>query len=154
MRLTTKTRYALRALIELAGQPAGQALRGSVIARRQRVKPGYLEQILYRLRRAGLIRGRKGPGGGFCLARDPRQIRLKDVLDAVGETTAPVQCLLGKADKYCARVAACQMKVCWLELKQAIDSFFNKYTLYDIVNRDTSRKERSWRKRESRIMNQ
>lgn len=142
MRLTTKTRYALRALIELAGQPAGQALRGSVIARRQRVKPGYLEQILYRLRRAGLIRGRKGPGGGFTLARDPRAIRLRDILDAVGETTAPVQCLLGKADDHCTHIATCPMKACWYELKTRVDSFFDNYTLADALSGENSTKSK------------
>ncbi|MBE0433161.1 RrF2 family transcriptional regulator [candidate division WOR-3 bacterium] len=157
MKLTTKTRYALRALIEMAQQPPGKALSGSVIAKRQRVKPKYLEQILYRLRQARLIRGKKGPGGGFSLARDPREIRLRDVLEAVGETTAPVLCLLGKADSHCARAAACPMKACWNELKQRVDSFFDNYTLADIFSGASAaalRKEKSWRKKESRIMNQ
>ena len=142
MRLTTKTRYALRALIELAGEPAGRALAGKTIARHQRVEPGYLEQILYRLRRAGLIKGRKGPGGGFVLARDPRDIRLRDILDAVGESTAPVQCLLGKADDHCTHFAACPMKACWHELKTRVDSFFDNYTLADALSGKNSTKSK------------
>jgi Rrf2 family iron-sulfur cluster assembly transcriptional regulator len=134
MRLTTKTRYALRALVELAEQPTGRALSLSVIARRQRVKPKYLEQILFRLRRARLINGKKGPGGGFSLARDPERIKLKEVLDAVGESTAPVQCVLGKADRYCSQNALCPMQECWHELKKRLDSFFNNHTLDDVCN--------------------
>lgn len=134
MKLTTRSRYALRALVELANQPMGQAVSLSVIAKRQRVKPKYLEQILFRLRQAGLIKGKKGPGGGFCLARGPKKIRLKQVLDAVGESTAPLQCVSGKADKYCSQLSPCQMKGCWYELKKEIDAFFNGHTLYDVCS--------------------
>jgi len=131
----TKSRYAVRALIDLAKQPRGEAISLPIIAKRQRIKPTYLEQILFRLRQAKLIKGKKGPGGGFFLARDPKEIKLKDILDAVGETTAPVRCLLGKPDKYCAHVAPCPMQECWFKLREEMDSFFNKYTLYDMCRR-------------------
>ena len=144
MRLTTKTRYALRALVELAQQSDEKPLSLAVIARRQRVKPKYLEQILFRLRRARLIKGRKGPGGGFLLARDPKDIRLKEVLGAVGESTAPVQCVLGKADKYCSQNALCPMQECWQELKERLDLFFDSYTLHDVC----SNKEKKTAKKE------
>lgn len=140
MRLTTKTRYALRALVELAQQPHDRTLSLSIIAKRQRVKPKYLEQILFRLRRGNLIKGKKGPGGGFSLARDPERIRLKEVLDAVGESTAPVQCVLGKADRYCSQNALCPMQGCWHELKKRLDSFFNSYTLSDVCSNNNVRK--------------
>jgi Rrf2 family iron-sulfur cluster assembly transcriptional regulator len=120
--------------VELANQPKGQTISLPVIAQRQGVKPKYLEQILYRLRQAGLIRGKKGPGGGFYLARDPDEIRLKQVLDAVGESTAPLQCVSGKADKYCSQVSPCQMKSCWYKLKKEIDAFFNGHTLGDVCS--------------------
>jgi Rrf2 family protein len=135
MKLMTKSRYAIRALLELAQQPQGTVMPLSIIAKRQGVKPKYLEQILYRLRQAKLINGKKGPGGGFYLAHDPKDIRLKDVLDAVGETTAPLQCLLGEADKYCSHVAPCPMQECWFELKEVMDSFFCEHTLHDICCR-------------------
>jgi len=134
VKLTTRSRYALRALVELAKEPPNKAIALSLIAKRQRVKPKYLEQILYRLRQAGLIKGKKGPGGGFMLARHPKEIRLKDVLEAVGESTAPLQCVSGKADKYCSRIAPCQMKGCWYELKGEIDRFLNKHSLWDVCN--------------------
>jgi Rrf2 family iron-sulfur cluster assembly transcriptional regulator len=136
----TKSRYAIRALLELAQRPRGEVTSLSIIAKRQRINPKYLEQILFRLRQARLINGKKGPGGGFVLARDPKEITLKDILDAVGETTAPLQCLLGKADKYCSHVTPCPMQDCWFKLKKEMDSFFNKHTLHDICSR-TKRRE-------------
>jgi len=129
--------------VELTDQPPDKAISVSVITKRQRIKPKYLEQILFRLRQAGLIRGKKGPGGGFYLARDPKEIRLKEVLDAVGESTSPVQCVIGKADKYCAQVAQCHMKSCWQELKKEIDAFFNKRTLWDVCKSKNMKLERS-----------
>ena len=112
----------------------------SIIAKRQRIKPKYLEQILYRLRKAKLLKGKKGPGGGFVLARDPKEIRLKEIFDAVGETIAPVQCLMGKPDKYCSHIAPCPMQECWFKLKKEMDSFFYKYTLHDICSRAKRRR--------------
>ena len=120
--------------MELAKQPKGKAISLPIIAKRQRVKPAYLEQILFRLRRANLIKGKKGPGGGFFLARDPKRIKLKDVLNAVDESIAPVQCLVGKADRYCAHVSPCPMQECWSKLKREMDSFFSRYTLYDVCS--------------------
>ena len=139
MKLTTRSRYALRALVMLAEQPKDEAISLSIIAQRQRVKPKYLEQIMFRLRQAGLIRGKKGPGGGFCLARDPKEIRLKQVLDAVGESTSPLQCVSGKADKYCSQLSPCQMKACWHKLKKEIDAFFNGHTLGDVCSSKKTR---------------
>jgi Rrf2 family iron-sulfur cluster assembly transcriptional regulator len=140
VKLTAKSRYALRALVELAKLPNGDAISLSEIARRQRVKPAYLEQILFRLRRAKLIKGKKGPGGGFFLARDPKKIRLKDILNAVGESTAPLQCVESKPDKYCAGIFPCEVQACWRELKKEMDAFFNRYTLFDICNTTRRRK--------------
>ena len=134
MKLTAKSRYALRALVELAKQPLGENMSLLEIARRQRVKPAYLEQILFRLRRAKLIKGKKGPGGGFLLARDPKKIKLKDILNAVGESTAPLQCVESNPDKYCAGIFPCEVQDCWRELKKEMDSFFDKHTLQDVCS--------------------
>lgn len=142
MKLMTMSRYAIRALLELAEHQPGEVVSLSIIAKHQRIKPKYLEQILFRLRRAHLIRGKKGPGGGFVLARKPKEIKLKEVLDAVGETTAPLQCLIGKADKYCSGVTPCPMQECWYELRRNIDKFFDKYTLQDMCNRKRNAKLR------------
>ncbi len=132
MKLTAKSRYALRALVELAKQPPGENMSLLEIARRQRIKPAYLEQVLFRLRRAKLIKGKKGPRGGFFLARDPEEIKLKHVLNAMGESTAPLPCVESKPDKYCSGIIPCEVQDCWRELKKQIDLFFNEHTLHDV----------------------
>lgn len=94
MRLTTKGRYAIRALLRLAtlGRQAHMPLRE--VAEKEDISVDYLNQLFFLLRKAGLIRATRGPGGGFSLARSPAQISVKNILDAVGEdvaTAAPVE---------------------------------------------------------------
>ena len=132
MKLTTRTRYALRALVELAKQPKDTALTLDVIAKRQHVKPKYLEQIFIKLHHAKLIKSKKGPGGGYLLERMPDSIKISEVLAAVGESTAPVLCAEGKGDKYCSGLAVCPMQPYWQKLKKMIDEFFDSTTLYSL----------------------
>jgi len=138
MKLTTKTRYALRALVALAQRPEVRAMSLAAIARRQRIKLKYLEQIFLKLHHAKLIKSKKGPGGGYMLARQPKSIRLKDILTAVGESTAPVMCVMNKRDRYCAGISLCPMKPYWKELKKRIDEFFDEYTLADICKESST----------------
>lgn len=129
MKLTTRTRYALRALVELAKEPGDRSLSLDVIARRQHVKPKYLEQIFIKLHKAKLVKSKKGPGGGYLLGRMPNSIKLSEILAAVGESTAPVLCADGKGDKYCSGLVACPMQPYWQKLKKLIDTFFESTTL-------------------------
>jgi len=134
MKLTTRTRYALRAMIELARQPKDNALTLDIIAQRQRVKPKYLEQIFIKLHHAHLIESKKGPGGGYIIGRDPALISLGEIMKAVGETTAPVMCAENKNDNYCSGLTGCPIQPCWIELKKLIDNFVDKLTIGDIMN--------------------
>lgn len=135
MKLTTKSRYAIRAMADLAEQPKDKAIPLETIAKRQCVKLKYLEQIFLKLRKARLIEGKKGPGGGYMIAKDPEEIRLGDIVQAVGESTAPVLCAVGTRDKYCSGVNECPLQPHWMELKRQIDAFFNGHTLADILRR-------------------
>ncbi len=92
MRLTTRTRYAIRALYDLAFHRRGQSALAKEIAARQRIPLGFLEQILQDLRRAGLVEARRGPRGGYALAHPPAEISLADVLRAV---RGPLEEMLG-----------------------------------------------------------
>jgi Rrf2 family iron-sulfur cluster assembly transcriptional regulator len=145
MKLTTKSRYALRAMMELANASGNTPLSLAVIASRQCVKPKYLEQIFLRLHRAGLITSRKGPGGGYTLARKPARIRLSDVLQAVGESTAPVLCAVNKRDKYCAGVVPCPLQHHWRKLKKHIDVFFENLTVADLIRQRVQHERRKKR---------
>jgi Rrf2 family iron-sulfur cluster assembly transcriptional regulator len=92
MRVTTRTRYAIRALYHLAFHRAGEAAQAKEIADAQKIPLRFLEQILQDLRRAGLVEARRGPRGGYALARPPAEISLADVLRAV---RGPLEDLLG-----------------------------------------------------------
>jgi len=92
MRVTTRTRYAIRALYHLAFHRAGEAAQAKEIAEAQKIPLRFLEQILQDLRRAGLVEARRGPRGGYALARPPAEISLADVLRAV---RGPLEELLG-----------------------------------------------------------
>ena len=95
MRVTTRTRYAIRALYHLAFHRSGQATQAKEIAEVQKIPLRFLEQILQDLRRAGLIEARRGPRGGYALARPPAEISMADVLRAV---RGPLEELLGVED--------------------------------------------------------
>ncbi|HMF43552.1 MAG TPA: Rrf2 family transcriptional regulator [Polyangia bacterium] len=83
MRVTTRSRYAIRALYDLAFHRLGQAAGAKEIAERQKIPLRFLEQILQDLRKSGIVEARRGPRGGYALARPPDQISLAEVLDAV-----------------------------------------------------------------------
>ena len=132
MKLTTKSRYALRAMVELANVQNSKPVSLATIAERQCIKPKYLEQIFLRLHHAGLVTSRMGPGGGYTLTRKPGRIRLSEVLHAVGESTAPVLCAINKRDKSCAGVSSCPLQHHWRSLKKHIDTFFERLTVADL----------------------
>jgi Rrf2 family protein len=95
LRVTTRTRYAIRALYHLAFHRPGQATQAKEIAEVQKIPLRFLEQILQDLRRAGVIEARRGPRGGYALARPPAEISMADVLRAV---RGPLEELLGVED--------------------------------------------------------
>ncbi len=139
MKLTTKTRYAIRSMITLVDAEKGKYINLKQIARQQRVPIKYLEQIFIKLHRTGLVKAQKGPGGGYRLGRAPEKISLYDILEAVGEHTAPVLCASGKPDQYCARTRNCPLKHYWVKLGANIDGFFKQHTVADI-GRQSKRK--------------
>ncbi|HIK46383.1 MAG TPA: RrF2 family transcriptional regulator [Leptolyngbyaceae cyanobacterium M65_K2018_010] len=90
MKLTTRGHYSVKALLDLALEPAHKAVSVSRIATRQSLPSPYLEKLLIDLRRAGIVESVRGPQGGYRLARPPRQIFLGQILEAVGETIDPL----------------------------------------------------------------
>lgn len=133
MKLTTKTRYATRALVDLARQPASNPVPLEKIAQRQGVTPRYLGKIFLKLQRAKIVASKKGPGGGYILKRDPTTISLSEIMQAVGESCAPVFCVAEKRQKKCSRRRYCPTYPHWNELKNILDRFFKNLTLYDIA---------------------
>ena len=134
MKLSTKGRYATRALLDLALHFGEGPILVKDISRRQEVSDRYLEQILTPLKAAGLVRVVRGARGGFALARPPSEIRLIEIVQIMEGSTAPVECV-DHADS-CSRSVSCVTREVWTDLKSAIDGVLESVTLQSLVEKE------------------
>jgi len=132
MRLTTKGRYAVTAMLDLAIHNDQGPIALADISSRQGISLSYLEQLFARLRKAGLVVSTRGPGGGYTLKRDPRSVAVAEVINAVDETVDTTRCG-GTVD--CQNNQRCLTHDLWTELSERIHSFLNEITLGDLVQR-------------------
>jgi Rrf2 family iron-sulfur cluster assembly transcriptional regulator len=133
MRLTTKGRYGVRAVVNLAAAPSNEPLSISQIAKKEQLSPEFLEQIFFRLKKAGLIRSIRGPKGGFVLNHKPSEISVKTILDAVGESLFPAPCVDHKAEA-CPRQAGCLISPVWQDFYELIRKHLSSVSLKDILD--------------------
>jgi len=133
MKLSTKGRYAARALLDLALHYGEGSVRVKDISRRQELSDRYLEQILSLLKAAGFVRVVRGPRGGFILARPPEDIRLIDIVAVVEGSTAPVDCV--DEPEICERSSTCATREVWADVKSAIDGVLGSVTLQSLADR-------------------
>ena len=133
MKLSTKGRYATRAMLDLALHLGEGPVLVKDIARRQDVSDRYLEQILIPLKTGGLVRVTRGARGGFTLAKPPSEIKLLEIIRLVEGPTTPVDCVNDSST--CARSNECVTRTVWVELKRAIDNVLGSTTLQDLVDR-------------------
>lgn len=133
MRLSTKTRYGVRALLDLAlhGGKGPVLLRD--ISKRQDISEKYLQQIFHSLSIGGIVRSFRGAGGGFVLNREPSEIKLSEVTRILEGPLTLVGCVQDK--KRCGRVAGCVTRTLWEELSAVIVSKLDQITLGDLVDR-------------------
>jgi Rrf2 family iron-sulfur cluster assembly transcriptional regulator len=136
MRLSTKGRYAVMAMVDLAGHGAPvRPVALAEIAQRQGISLSYLEQLFAKLRRAGLVASVRGPGGGYRLSRASDEVRVADIIVAVDEPIAATRCKPGSA-KGCTRDGArCVTHDLWEELGQQIHVFLSSVSLADVVEK-------------------
>ena len=134
MKLSTKGRYAVVALIDLARAPGddGQSSLAE-IARRQDISLSYLEQLFVRLRRAGLVSSVRGPGGGYRLARPPAGISVADVLGAVDETVSALHVGAGASGAQSGTRAQSVTNRLWEGLSAHVYVFLHNHTLADVA---------------------
>jgi Rrf2 family iron-sulfur cluster assembly transcriptional regulator len=130
MRLTTKGRYAVTAMLDLALNADKGAISLADIARRQEISLPYLEQLFARLRRAGLVNSVRGPGGGYLLALPAAEITVARVIDAVDESVDATRCQ-GLSD--CQQGDTCLTHHLWCELSGQIRGFLDGITLGQLV---------------------
>jgi Rrf2 family protein len=134
MKLSTKARYALRAIVDLALHCDQTPVSRREISERQDISPHYMEQLFAKLRDAGIVEAIRGPGGGYLLTRPPEQITAGQVVRAVEEVVAPVPCLREDAPLECERASTCVTRRLWQELGQKADEFLDSKTIQDLCN--------------------
>ena len=132
MIVSTKGRYALRVMIDLAEHPSEQYTPLKEIAARQGISEKYLENILKALVQNGLLQGLRGKGGGYRLTRRPEQYRVSDILLLTEGSLAPVACLEPGAAA-CDRLAECRTYELWRGLDQAIRDYLDRITLAELA---------------------
>jgi Rrf2 family iron-sulfur cluster assembly transcriptional regulator len=132
MRLTTKGRYAVTAMLDLAVNAAAGPISLADISRRQEISLSYLEQLFARLRRAQLVESVRGPGGGYLLATTPERISVAQVIDAVDESVDSTRCG-GLSD--CQQGDTCLTHHLWCELSEQIHGFLDGITLGELAAR-------------------
>ncbi|MEH8021615.1 MULTISPECIES: Fe-S cluster assembly transcriptional regulator IscR [Rheinheimera] len=131
MRLTSKGRYAVTAMLDVALHTASGPVSLADISERQGISLSYLEQLFARLRKQGLVNSVRGPGGGYQLSREAIAISVSDVIAAVDESVDATRCQ-GKSD--CQSGARCLTHTLWSDLSHRIQDFLTSITLGELVN--------------------
>lgn len=133
MRLTTKGRYAVTAMLDLAFHSQTKPVTLTDIATRQTISLSYLEQLFARLRKAGMVKGVRGPGGGYTLSRSAQDINIADIIEAVDEPVDSSKCG-GKAN--CHNDQPCLTHDLWMGLSEQIRNYLKQITLGQLLERD------------------
>jgi Rrf2 family transcriptional regulator, iron-sulfur cluster assembly transcription factor len=137
MKLTTKGRYAVTAMLDLALHQGQGPINLSDISSRQGISLSYLEQLFSRLRKQGLVSSSRGPGGGYALGREAAEISVSDVIRAVDETVDATRC---HGQKNCHGEDRCLTHDLWEELSQQITGFLSGISLASLVARGSVKK--------------
>jgi Rrf2 family iron-sulfur cluster assembly transcriptional regulator len=134
MRITTRGRYALRASLALAKLgKSGEPISINTLSEEENISSVFLEQIFFKLRKAGIVSSVRGPGGGFCFARALDELSVKEILDAAGEDLAVSPC--DKHQEDCDRISGCLSHHIWVEMTELVNSYLRNLTLAAILER-------------------
>lgn len=132
MKVSTRGRYALRLMIDIAACGGDKKVSLKDVAQRQEISMKYLEQIAGMLSKAGLLRGDRGAQGGYRLTRAPEEYTVGEILRLTEGVLAPVSCLEGEPN-CCARCEGCPTVGFWAGLYDAINTYIDRYTLADLL---------------------
>jgi Rrf2 family cysteine metabolism transcriptional repressor len=139
MKLSTKGRYAMRAMLDLALHYGEGPILLKDVAKREHISERYLEQIILPLKAAGLVNSTRGARGGFILAKPPSQIRLIEVMQVSEGSIAPVECV--SDPEVCSHASLCVARDIWSEMKKAMDGILESTTLQDLVERQREKEQ-------------
>ena len=132
MKMSTKGRYAVMAMIDIGQHSAGEPVSLAEIANRQDISHEYLEQLFGKLRKAGLVESARGPGGGYRLAREASDIPMAEIIMAVDEPLRVTRCE-GDAVEVCVKGEQCCAHDLWSSLGRQMMTFLGSITLEDVV---------------------
>lgn len=133
MKLSTKGRYGLRAMLELAFNAEEGPRTNHVIAERQEISERYLEQMLIPLKQSGLIKSLRGSQGGYVLGRAPQDISVGDILRVLEGPLGPVDCVSEQNPDDCKRADICVTRIIWAKVRDCISEVLDSYSLLDLV---------------------
>ncbi len=137
MKLSTRTQYGVRALVDLALHSTGYPVQLKDIAERQQISLSYLEHLVIPLIAAGIVKSVRGARGGILLAKRTDQIRMNEVMEILEGPLAPVECL--RDAKSCPRSGSCAPKDIWNEMKKAMESVLESTSLQDLADRQKAK---------------
>ena len=132
MLVSTRGRYALRIMMELAKYDRNRYIPLPLIAENQEVSEKYLESIISVLAKAGLVEGLRGKGGGYRLKRKPEEYRVSEILKLTEGSLAPVSCVEGGCAP-CENAGSCRTRTMWTKLDKLINDFFDGITIADLM---------------------
>lgn len=134
MKVSTKTKYGLRAITTIAQNYGKGPIPLKLIAEKQDISLKYLEQIIAILRTNGIVRSLRGAKGGYMLAKSPEKIKLLDCFEALEGSTSLVECT--DIDYFCPRVNKCLTKILWTKIQNAVQKILDSTTVQDLIEQD------------------
>ena len=140
MKISTKGRYAVRVMLDLALNNTGECIKVKEIASRQGISEKYLEQIIAILNKAGYVKSVRGAQGGYRIAKEPKDYTVGMILRLTEGSMAPVACLEEGADE-CERCDTCETVEVWKDLYDAVNKVIDNVTLADLVEKRQRRLE-------------
>jgi len=136
MRLSTKSRYGVRAIFDIAYHCEGLETQVKDISRRQEISPRYIEQIFQKLKKAGIIDSKRGPTGGYFLVKRPDEITVGEIIRVTEGGIDPVLCLDPEdTDQSCARSKECVTRIIWNEAGNRLKEYFDSVTIRDLCEK-------------------
>lgn len=132
--LSTRSRYGLKAMFDLAMNYGCGPKTLKQIASRQKLPEQYLEQILISLRKAGLIKGVRGAQGGYILTRAPQDITVGNIIRVLENSIATVGCVQGDGEDVCEDIGFCPSRSVWMQIEKSINDTMDAISLSDMIN--------------------
>jgi len=134
MRLSTKGRYGLKAMFELALHYGEGPIPLNNVAEEQRISENYLEQLVATLKKNGLLESVRGAQGGYYLAKSPSEITVGNILRVLEGNMAPADCVMDSDDTNCERAEYCVTKLVWTKIRDSINDVVDSITLQDMID--------------------